>query len=88
MRPSGTPDLKPHAAIDGLRFDDTGRLWVRTMRGDHTRTILDVFSPSGSYLGEVVVPFPMGAFSLAGRRLAADVEADDGTRRVMIWEVR
>jgi hypothetical protein len=30
----------------------------------------------------------MGAFSLAGRWLAADVEAEDGTRRVMIWEVR
>jgi hypothetical protein len=88
LRSSGTEDLKPHAAIDGLRFDDTGRLWVRTMRGDHTRTILDVFSPSGSWLGEVVVLFPMGAFSLAGRWLAADVEADDGTRRVMIWEVR
>jgi hypothetical protein len=87
-RPAGTDELKPHVAIDGLRFDDSGRLWVRTMRGDHTRTILDVFSPSGTWLGEVVVPFPMGAFSLAGRWLAADVEAEDGTRRVMIWEVR
>lgn len=87
MRTAGTDDLKPHLAIDGLRFDDSGRLWVRTMRGDHTRTVLDVFAPDGAFLGEVVVPHAMATFSLGGRWLAGDVESEDGTRRVMVWEV-
>jgi sugar lactone lactonase YvrE len=86
-RTAGVAELKPHMAIDGLRFDDSGRLWVRTMRGDHSRTILDVFAPGGAFLGEVLVPHAMSAFSFGGRWLAADVEWEDGTRRVMVWEV-
>ena len=88
LRASGSDDLKPHIAIDGLRFDDAGRLWVRTMRGDEASTILDVFAPDGRFIGEVIVPTAIAAFSLGGRWLAADTEAADGTRVVRIWEVR
>jgi hypothetical protein len=70
MRPSST-DLKPHFSIDGLRYDDSGRLWVKTMRGNESSTVLDVFAPDGKYLGEVRVPVSMGVFSLAGRWLVA-----------------
>ena len=81
-------ELKPHVYIDGLRFDDTGRLWARTMRGNESSTVFDLFAPDGKYLGEVTVPAFIGAFSLAGRWLVADVESDDGTPRVVFWEVR
>lgn len=87
LRTAGVAELKPHLAIDGLRFDDSGRLWVRTMRGDQSRTILDVFASGGAFLGEVVVPHAMSTFSLGGKWLAADIEWEDGTRRVMVWEV-
>lgn len=81
-------ELKPHIAIDGIRFDDAGRLWARTMRGNESTTVFDLFSPDGRYLGEVNVPAFIGAFALAGRWLVADVESPDGTPRIVFWEVR
>ena len=87
LRPP-TADLKPHLAIDGLRFDDAGRLWARTMRGNEQSTVFDVFAADGRYLGEVVIPAAVGAFALGGRWLVADVESPDGTPRVTLWEVR
>ena len=81
-------ELKPHISIDGLRFDDAGRLWAKTMRGNESSTVFDLFAPDGRYVGEVVVPAAIGAFSLAGRWFVADVEAADGTPRVGVWEVR
>jgi hypothetical protein len=80
-------DFKAHIFIDGLRFDDAGRLWAKTMRGNESSTVFDLFAPDGKYLGEVKVPASMGAFSLAGRWLVADVESDDGTPRVVFWEI-
>ena len=81
-------ELKPHVSIDGLRFDDSGRLWARTMRGNESSTVFDLFAPDGKYLGEVMVPAVIGAFSIAGRWFVGDVEADDGTPRVAFWEIR
>ncbi len=86
-RPSGDPDLKSHIAIDGLQYDDAGRLWVRTMRGDHAVTVFDVFSPSGDFLGELRVPGRLGSFSLAGPWLAAAFEGDDGVPLVRVYRV-
>lgn len=81
-------ELKPHIAIDGLRFDDTGHLWARTMRGNENTTVFDLFAPDGKYLGEVIVPAVIGTFSMAGRWFVADAESADGTPRVVLWEVR
>jgi hypothetical protein len=81
-------ELKPHVAIDGLRFDDSGRLWARTMRGNESSTVFDLFAPDGKYLGEVMVPVVIGTFSIAGRWFVADVESADGTPRVAFWEIR
>jgi hypothetical protein len=81
-------DFKPHIAIDGLRYDDTGRLWVRTMRGNENSTVFDLFGADGRYLGELTVPAAIGSFSLAGRWLAATTESDDGVPRIVLWEVR
>ena len=81
-------ELKAHVSIDGLRFDDSGRLWARTMRGNESSTVFDLFASDGKYLGEVVVPEVIGTFSLAGRWFVGDVESADGTPRVLLWEVR
>jgi hypothetical protein len=81
-------ELKPHVSIDGLRFDDSGRLWARTMRGNESSTVFDLFAPDGKYLGEVTLPAVIGAFAIAGRWFVADVESTDGTPRVGIWELR
>ncbi|MBX3173967.1 MAG: hypothetical protein KF709_06110 [Gemmatimonadaceae bacterium] len=86
-RPGGNPDLKPHVSIDGLQYDDRGRLWLRTMRGDHTVTVFDVFADSGEFLGELRVPGVLGSFSLAGPWLAAATESDDGYPIVRIYRV-
>jgi hypothetical protein len=81
-------DLKPHISIDGLRFDDAGRLWAKTMRGNERSTVFDLFGADGRYIGEVVVPAAVGAFGLAGHWLVADVESEDGTPRIALWTVR
>jgi hypothetical protein len=81
-------ELKPHVSIDGLRFDDAGRLWARTMRGNESSTVFDLFASDGKYLGEVVVPAAIGAFSIAGRWFVGDAESADGTPRVVVWELR
>lgn len=87
-RMSGSDELKPHIAIGGLRYDDTGRLWVRTMRGDEASTVFDLFAPDGRFVGELRLPHAVGAFAVRGRWLAADTEMDDGWRAVTLWEIR
>ena len=86
-RPAGDPDLKPHIAIDGMQFDDEGRLWVRTMRGDHNRTVFDLFAPGGAFLGEVRIDGQAGSFALAGRWLAVAAETEEGYPVVRIYRV-
>ncbi|MGQ0647334.1 MAG: 6-bladed beta-propeller [Gemmatimonadaceae bacterium] len=88
LRVSGDPELKPHIAIDGLRYDAAARLWVRTLRGDGTVTVFDVFAPGGAYVGEVRVPGDVGAVSFAGRLMAAATVSDDGFPSVVVYEVR
>jgi len=65
-RPSGDPDWKPHLAIDGLRFDDAGRLWVRSMRGDQVSSVFDLFTAAGSFAGEVRLDGAVDRFAHAG----------------------
>lgn len=86
-RVGGDQNLKPHIAIDGMRYDDAGRLWVRTMRGDETYTILDVFSPAGAFLGEVRVDGSVGRFSFAGPWLAVASDDADGYPVVRVYRV-
>jgi len=81
-------ELKPHITIDGLRYDPTGRLWVKTMRGGPNATVFDVFAPTGAFLGEVRVETPIASYALAGRWLVAATVDDDGYAIVGIWEVK
>jgi hypothetical protein len=80
-------ELRPHAATDGLRYDDAGRLWVRTMRAIGSSTVFDVFGSNGQYVGEVTVPLGVQAFSLAGQYLATAAERD-GVPIVVLWTVK
>jgi len=81
-------DLKPHASADALRYDDAGRLWVRTMRGTDKATVFDLFAPSGAYEGELTVPVKVEAYALAGSYLATATEREDGVPVVVLWSVR
>ena len=80
--------LKPHVKLDGLRFDDSGRLWVLTMRGVGQQSIFDVFSPNGAFIGSVTLPTRVNTFSLAGQYLVTGGEDTDDIPRVTLWRVR
>ena len=80
--------FKPHASTDALRYDDAGRLWVRTLRGTSRPTVFDVFRPTGAFVGEVTLPMQVSAYSLAGSYLATASEREDGVPVVVLWSVR
>jgi hypothetical protein len=80
--------LKPHFAVDGLRYDGAGRLWARTMRGDDSHTVFDVFSPSGAFLGSVTLDGVIQHFALAGKWLLTSGENADGVPVVTRWTLR
>ena len=87
--PSGRDlSLKPHVMLDGLRFDDGGRLWVLTMRGVGAQSVFDVFAASGAFLGSVTIPTRVNTFSLAGQYLVTGGEDADDIPRVTLWRVR
>jgi hypothetical protein len=87
-RPGGGADFKPHIATNGLRYDGAGRLWVRTMRGDATSTVFDVFTPAGAFLGEVKVDAAVSAYAFGGRWMAAAIVTEEGYAIVRVFEVR
>ena len=86
--PPGERGLKPHITVDGLRYDDAGRLWVHTMRGDEVTTVLDVFAAGGDFLGSVTLPMRITHFALGGSYLATASENEDGIPVVTVWTVR
>jgi hypothetical protein len=79
--------LKPHFVIDGLRYDQRGRLWVLTMRGSPREAIFDVFSGAGAYLGSLRVPSDVQGFALGGDYLVTHGANDDGVPIVELWSV-
>lgn len=81
-------EFRPHAATDGLRYDDAGRLWVRTMRAIGNSTVFDIFGANGQYIGEVTVPMAVESYSLAGQFLATSGDRGDGVPVVVLWTVR
>ena len=88
-RPSGEiAREKPHFGWLSLRYDPAGRLWVKTGRGDESKTVFDVFTASGAYLGEVAVPGTVSSFSLNGSYLITAGEHRDGFPQVTLWSVR
>ena len=71
-----------------MRYDDTGRLWVKTMRAIGQTTIFDLVAPAGGYIGEVVVPTGVQTYALAGEYLATAGERTDGVPVVTLWTVK
>lgn len=85
----GASDIDPlrvHFRGQALRFDETGRLWVRTERGQGV-TVFDLFDSGGGYLGSVTVPGRVDAFALGDGHLAGEVQDDLGVSSVRIWRI-
>lgn len=71
-----------------MRFDEEGRLWVRTFRGDNVRTVFDVFSGRLEYLGEVHAPEPFnGPWDLGFGALVGVVPGELDVPIVKVWRV-
>jgi hypothetical protein len=80
--------LKPHFSGDALRYDDAGRLWVLTMRGDERRSVFDVFDADARYVGELTLDRRVRTYALAGGYLATSGETADGDPVVTLWSIR
>lgn len=78
--------LRVHFRGRGLRFDERGRLWVRTERGSGS-TVFDLFDPGGEYLGETTLPGRIDAFALGDEHLAVEVLGDLDVPSVQLWRV-
>ena len=78
---------KPHFASDALRYDSHGRLWVRTERGDDTRTLFDVFAVSGVFLGGVEMAGQVRHFAFNGSWMLTTGEDADGIPQVTRWRL-
>lgn len=76
-----------HFDINGLAFDDAGRLWVRTPRGRLEGTVFDLFDPDGRYLGEVRVPMRVSTYAVQGGLMAGVVVNEDDVPYVQLWRV-
>ncbi len=82
----------PRSAFD---TDEHGRFWVLTTRGSKTESILDVFAPSGEYLGELNVPADISlpswragnGFDVEGGYLASLTLDQDHLERITIWRI-
>jgi hypothetical protein len=78
--------LRVHFRGRALRFDEQGRLWVRTERGSGS-TVFDIFDPVGEYLGETTLPGRIDAFALGDGHLAVEVLGDLDVPSVQVWRV-
>jgi hypothetical protein len=74
-------------ALDALAFDDQDRLWVRTERGGPGRSVFDLFSREGVFLGEIPLDAEVDHYRVSGGFLAGVIVTEDGTQRVRIWRL-
>jgi hypothetical protein len=81
------PVLKAHFLATALRYDDAGRLWVRTERGGADNTIFDLFDGSGEWLGEVRLPDRIGRFALGAGLLAGVTFDADEAQYVAVYRL-
>ncbi len=73
---------KPFFAMSGLSEDPEGRLWVVTARADLHATEVDVFSPTGRFLGTVKLRGLVRSLAWNRHRVAAVVERDGGEEQL------
>jgi len=80
--------LRPHFPPHALRWDDRGRLWVRTFRGTSGTTVFDLFGPEGAFMGEVTVDREVGSWTVGHGVLIAGVEDPEfDIRAVARWRI-
>jgi hypothetical protein len=79
--------LKPHFPIDGLRYDDEGRLWILTSRAPAGQTLFDLFGPEGRFLGALTVPATVTRFAVGSGTLVTAGEDDNGVPVVTVWRL-
>ena len=79
--------LKRHFYGSSLRYDDAGRLWLRTGRGNETVTIFDVFDPARTYLGEVRIEDDVGRHAIAGEWLVTAGTSAEDHPLVRLWRL-
>ncbi|NKB90375.1 MAG: hypothetical protein GKS06_19380 [Acidobacteria bacterium] len=79
--------LKRHFYVHALRYDDHGRLWVLTRRGNENHSIFDIYSPTGADLGEVSVPGMVDRFDVRGQRLLTAGITEDWVPVVRLWDL-
>lgn len=92
LDPADVSEQEPHFHRNGLSFDDQGRLWVLTNRRSADGTAIDVFSPEGAYLGELMVPATIipsegAVFDVAGGRLAVVHRDEVETPFVRLFQI-
>lgn len=83
---SRIPDHQP--ALSGFVFDETGHLWVSPVLEAAEGGALDVFAPSGSYLGRV--PLPGGRISvraIRGNQVAGVAKDSLGVESVILMRI-
>jgi hypothetical protein len=89
--PSG-PRYRAHFvdSFDGaLRFDGSGRLWVRTTRGNFSdQTVFDLFDRHLDYLGEVIIEDILTHWHIGTTMLVGSVLDDLGVAFVRVWTIR
>ncbi|HLL47323.1 MAG TPA: 6-bladed beta-propeller [Longimicrobiaceae bacterium] len=85
---SRIPKTKP--ALNSLFFDHEGRMWVKPVRPEGENPVLDVFDPSGEYLGRVLAPERMvvgPGTAVRGDRMAALTMDEDGVQSVVVFRI-
>lgn len=85
---SRIPRTQP--VLNSFFFDDEGRLWVQPSYAAGEPPVLDVFEPTGRYLGQVQVPprFSVGAGPVVrGNRMVAVTTDDDVVPSVVVFRI-
>jgi hypothetical protein len=77
--------LKHHFHLNSFRYDEAGRLWVLTGRGNESHSVFDLFDERGAFLGELVVPGGITRFAVAGAWLVTAAFSDEYFPVVQLW---
>lgn len=79
--------FKHHFYGSSLGFDDAGRLWLRSGRGNESITTFDVFDPARMYLGEVHIEGRVGRHAIAGEWLVTAGTSAEDHPVVRLWRL-
>ncbi len=73
----------------GMDFDDAGRLWVRTSRGNRQEsTTFDLFDRTGEFLGEISLNRSITAFDVDADILVGSTRGEYDVPTITFWRIR